>query len=622
MHTNARSIILLIDLNSGKISAEPLKPEISEKFLGGRGLAAHFLLEMTERGVDPLGPQNALLFMTGPLAGTIVPGSARFLVASKSPLTGVYGEALAGGYFAHQIKYAGYDGVIILGKSSKPVYIKINNEKVEICEASEIWGLTVLETETLIKKKIGEKYHIACIGPAGEKGILYASIMSDLTHAAGRTGLGAVMGSKNLKAIAVSGSRRVAVADDARLRSAVKDFRQKFMQDPHSLDLKRYGTGSRLDVYNELGILPTKNFKEGVFEFAAEISAVAISEKILLKKKSCPYCPIGCGKVVEVKEGPFGGVIPEYGGPHFETITSFGSLCFNRSMESIAMANQICNAYGLDTISMGNVVAFALECFEQGKIKQGDVGFPLRWGDPEAILRLIWLVLEKRGIGALLCNGVKKAAAELGAEELAVHVKGLEVAMHEPRGKKGLGICYATSPRGAVHTEGWQDTAFMSPNRAPLLGITDAYDRFSLLDKPKPVKIMEDFRSLINSLILCSSTARPSGQEHNLEEMVSIITAVTGMEFTLTKLLMIGERNYNAARLFSVREGISRKDDVLPHRFREPLLRGNSAGKFFDTMEFDNTLSLYYQERGWTRNGIPSTPKLTELGLDEYVKDI
>lgn len=379
MNTNIRSI-LLVDLNNGKISAEPLKAEISENFLGGRGLAAHFLLELTKRGVDPLGPENCLLFMTGPLAGTLVPGSARFLVASKSPLTGVYGEALAGGYFAHQIKYAGYDGLIISGKSSKPVYIKINNEEVEICDASEMWGLTVLDTEKSIKRRIGEKYHLACIGPAGEKGILYACIMSDLTHAVGRTGLGAVMGSKNLKAIAVSGSQRVAVADEVKLKAAVKDFTQKFMEDPHSVELKRYGTGARLDVYNELGILPTKNFKEGVFDFADEISAVAISEKILIKKKSCPYCPIGCGKVVEVKEGPFGGVIPEYGGPHFETITSFGSLCCNRNMESIAMASQICNAYGLDTISMGNVAAFALECFEQGKIKEEDVGFPLRWG--------------------------------------------------------------------------------------------------------------------------------------------------------------------------------------------------------------------------------------------------
>ena len=596
---------LRINLSNREVSYRPFDEGWARAFLGGRGFGAKIMLEETEKGVDPLGEKNKLIFMTGPLAGIPVGGSSRFVVVSKSPLTGCFGESYCGGNFAPEIKKAGIDGIIIEGKSEDKVAVVIDGAHVKIQEVPELWGKETLETRRSLLARLGKKFTTVSIGPAGENLVNFANIMSD-NGTAGRTGLGAVMGSKNLKIIAVRGDAKVRIAEDARLKELINQ-NTKIITTGWGEVLKRIGTGATMDVFSEMGILPTKNFNLGLFKNVATIHASRMIETMVVKRKACRYCPIGCRREVEIREGPFSPVIPEYGGPEYETLASFGSLCMNDNLESIAFANQLCNAYGMDTISTGVVVAFTMDCFEKGILSEKDVGFPVRWGDPNAIVRLIQMIARREGLGNLLAEGVKKASEKIGKDtfRFAAHVKGLEIPMHEPRGKKGMAISYAAAPRGANHLEGFHDTFFMSENPAPELGITKPLDPFTLLDKPKLVKKVEDLSSFQNSLILCSFTVRTIGAERNVDLIVNIVKAATGWDFSLDEALEIGARNYDLARVFSVREGISRKDDVLPEIFSYPIPEGNSKGQRILRDEMDEALTAYYACRGWTSDGAP-----------------
>lgn len=611
---------LLVDLSHRRIDEIPLSSELARKHFGGRGLGSLLLHRHTSPGVEPFAAENALIFMTGPLSGTSVSGSSRFCVLGKSPLTGCGGESYAGGHLAPELKYAGFDGVVITGASEDPVYLSVRDGRAEIRSAARLWGKLVHDTEKEIRRELGDPaVQVAAIGPAGERRIRFASVITDSDRAAGRTGMGAVMGSKKLKALAVRGTRPVSVADPKRFFAAALKYGASVARDPSGRYMFLSGTSGGPANQNALGLLPTRNFSEGIFPGHENISADVFHPKYLTARKACAACTVACIKQLSIPGAPGGPVIPAYGGPEYETLSAFGSLCENDSVEVVAAANQLCNSYGLDTISAGAAVAFALECYERKVLTRGDVGFELRWGDPDSILGLLRLILSREGIGDLLAEGIRRAAVAIGrgAEEYALEVKGLETPMHEPRGKMGLGISYAVAPRGATHMDGFHDTMCLRENACPEMGLTSPLDRFTLEGKPAVVKRFEDWRSTVNSLILCVFTTRETGASRNYESIVTMTSAATGWDLTLEEMLRVGERNHALTRAYAVREGISDRDDRLPGKFSRPMTRGPSAGHTISEAELKRALREYYQVRGWDERGAPRPETLQTLGLGE-----
>ncbi len=618
---------LRVDLDSGKSWVEPLDAMRARRYVGGRGMAARILLDETPPGCDPFGPANRLVFATGPLTGTYAPGSGRFVVAGKSPATDGFGEAYTGGFVAHELKYAGYDGIVVQGAAAELVYLSIVNDRVEIRPARHLAGRGTLEVEETIKRELGDsETRIISTGLAGEKRVRYACIMNDTDRAAGRTGLGAVMGAKNLKAIAIRGTGRVTLADPKKFREYALADLAKIRKHPWLGDSPTsagaLGTAGGVEDLSSMGILPTRNWETGTWEHADRISGTAMKNTILIGHRACQSCPVGCTRVVRVPGGPFGGVRPEYGGPEYETVASFGSLCENRDLEAIALLNQRCNAYGLDTISAGSAIAFAMECFEKGLLTEREIGFPLPWGDAPTMVRLLDLIARREGIGDLLAEGARRAAAVLGrgASDLAVEVKGLELGMHEARGKKGLALSYATAPRGADHMEGFHDPSLAVPNAWPELGVTEAMDRFTLEGKPRAVRLAEDYTSFINTVPLCSFMSLTVGGIRNTEEITGMLAAATGWsDLTLAEEMAIGERAYNLARVFTVRESGGAADDRLPAKLARRLRGGASREQVVGNRDIQAALQEYYRLRGWSETGAPTEAKLTELGLADVV---
>jgi len=613
--------LLRVDLGTGTVSEDALDAGMARKHLGGRGFGARILFDEVPKGADPLGPENRLVFAAGPLAGTYAPGSGRYAVCAKSPLTGVFGEAYAGGFFAHELKYAGFDGIVVSGKAAEPVYLHVRNGKAEIRSAARLRGKETLETETLLREELCDpEYRIVSIGLGGENLVRFACVMNDTDRAAGRTGLGAVMGSKNLKAIAVRGTGAVAVADPKAFREhALADLAKIRSHGWLGDSLPKLGTAGGVEGLSAMGILPTHNWDTGSYAHADRISGTAMAGSILIGHRACQSCPVGCTRVVRVDGGPFAGARAAYGGPEYETVAAFGSLCMNSNIEAIALINQKCNAYGLDTISAGTVVAFAMDCVEKGIIGEKEIGFRLSWGDAHAMVRLIDAIARREGIGALLAEGTREAARKLGGEapELAVEVKGLELGMHESRGKKGLGISYATAPRGADHMEGFHDTAFASADAMPELGIVEAMDRFALAGKARAVARVEDYTSFVNSLPICSFMSLTVAGIHNTGELTGMLAAATGWkDIGLEEELAIGERNYVLARAFTMRESGGQAVDRLPFKITQSMPEGATKGQKISAEELKSALAEYYQVRGWSEDGRPTAKKLRELGLD------
>jgi aldehyde:ferredoxin oxidoreductase len=621
---------LRVDLGSGNSWTEPLDDSRARRYLGGRGMGARLLLDEVPQGCDPLGPENRLVFAMGPLAGTFAPGAGRFVVLGKSPATDGFGEAYTGGFVAHELKYAGYDGIVVQGRAAEMVYLAILDDRVEIRPAGHLAGRATLETEAAIKQELGDgESRIISIGLAGERQVRYACVMNDTDRAAGRTGLGAVMGAKNLKAVAIRGTGRVTLADPKAFRDFALADLAKIRRHPWLGDSPggagALGTAGGVEDLSSAGILPTRNWETGTWEYADRISGTAMKNTILLGHRACQACPVGCTRVVQVPGGPFGGVRPEYGGPEYETVAAFGSLCENRNLEAIALLNQRCNEYGLDTISAGSAIAFAMECCERGLLSERDIGFRLGWGDAPAMVRLLEMIARREGVGDLLAEGVRRAAARLGggASDLAVQVKGLEFGMHEARGKKGLALSYATAPRGADHMEGFHDPSLAVPNAWPELGVTETMDRFTLEGKPRVVRLAEDYTSFINSLPLCSFMSLTVGGIRNTEEITGMLSAATGWsDLTLAEEMAIGERAYNLARAFTVRESGGQADDRLPAKLSRSLRDGASRDQVITDRDLQPALQEYYRLRGWTETGIPSQAKLQELGLGDVVRQL
>jgi aldehyde:ferredoxin oxidoreductase len=624
--------ILRVDLTTGGMQVEEPSEVIYRTYMGGGGLASYFLLKELRPGMDPLGPDNILIFAASVTTGIPVSGWVRYTVAAKSPLTGGYGEAEAGGFFGPELKFAGFDAVIIKGKAPQPSYLWIHDGQAEIRSAEGIWGLETGPAQEKIRQEVGEtRARIAQTGPAGENLVRYACVINELKHANGRTGMGAVMGSKNLRAIAARGTNKLEFGDQEKMKELAKFQSELIAQWGPSKTMRNLGTPNLVMALNTQGILPTKNFITGVFEGAEKISGERMKETIIKSEEGCYACSVRCKRAVEVPSGPYA-TSCEYGGPEYETLGSLGSLLCIDDLAAIAKGNELCNRYGLDTISAGVAIGFAMECYENGILTKADTGgVEFRFGNAEAMIKGIgWIAHREKGLGDLLADGVKIAAAKIGkgSEKYALHIKGQELPMHDPRGKTGQGLSFALSPTGADHIEAPHDTPFVQPGtmmgRIAMLGLLEPVPARDLgPQKVRNYVYLHFVWSLFNSLGLCNFTAGPVWSLP-VNKFPEVVNAATGWETSLWELLKVGERTETMARVFNLREGFGRKDDTLPDRLFAPLEGGVLKGKGIDRKEFDEAVALYYEAMGWdTKDGVPTRGKLAELNLfwlDDYVK--
>ncbi|MEM4699441.1 MAG: 3-hexulose-6-phosphate synthase [Candidatus Nezhaarchaeales archaeon] len=598
--------VLRVDLSEGRLSVEDLDVDRALDFLGGRGYAAKLLYDELKPGLDPLSPENKLVFATGPLTGTAAPTSGRACASSKSPLTSTIFDSQVGGTLGPALKRAGFDVVIVEGASERPVYLEVRDGEARLHDASGLWGRTTHETEAVLKERHPSS-SVACIGPAGERRVRVASIISDFHRAMGRGGLGAVMGSKGLKAVVASGRGEISVANPHAFKREVERARQILRGHPITGDgLGRYGTAILVHLVNKVGALPVRNFQSSFFPEAELVSGEFMRERIVVGRKACYGCPIACARISRVDLPPFGPLKTE--GPEYETIWAFGPNCGVADIEAIAYISDLCNKLGLDTISTGATIALAIELYERGLLETQ--GLELRWGDPELIIKLVEMMARREGIGSLLAEGSARLASSIGrgAEEVAMHVKGLELPAYDPRAAKGMALAYATSNRGGCHLRAY---VVMSE----LFSIPRYVDPSSYEGKAELVKRMQDIFAVIDSLILCKFTSFAffSTLDYEPSMYARLLATAVGMYADDEELLKIGERIYNVERLFNVREGFTRGDDTLPARLlKEPLKEGPSKGQ---VVELDRLLDEYYALRGWDYLGRPSERKLASLGL-------
>lgn len=599
--------LLRVDLTSGKFGVEPIDPAWEENFLGGRGLAGALLYRELPPSVEPLSPENKLIMATGPLVGTPAPGSGRFAVTTKSPLTGIYLESICGGSFGPRFKACGFDVMIIEGQSDHPVYLSITEDRVEIRDASHLWGTKTLDCQELIRHELHDPgVIVACIGPGGENRVPYAAIISE-RRAAGRGGAGAVMGAKNLKAIAVNGSRKTPIADPERFQRGMKQAVQDVRNDPRTRDqFPTVGSAGNVAVMNEIGVLPCRNWSRASVPEAERITGELLRRNYVIKDVACATpCPVKCSKMALVRTGELAGTMTE--GPEYETIYALGSCCGVYDPEVVIAADALCDDFGLDTISAGVSVAFAMECFEKGIISAADYGMDLQFGDGRALLQLIPDIAYRRGLGALIAEGTRRMSQQLGrgSEAFAMHAKGMELGAYDPRGVRSMALVYACGPRGGCH----------HANGYPVgMELHGGFDRFSNEGKGELTKRARDRRILCDSAMICtfvSTGAKDSG----IAEMLS---GVIGRDIKVQEMFRIGDRIANVERLFNVREGIRRGDDVLPARLTdESVPDGSTQGQKVD---LEPLVTDFYTVCGWDPGtGIPTREKILSLSLDRLL---
>lgn len=605
--------ILRVDLTRQKTSIEPLDETIAHTYIGARGLGIRYLYDEIDPAVDPLSKENKLIMATGPLTGTGALAAGRYMVVTKAPLTGAIANSNSGGYFPAELKFAGYDMIIFEGKAEKPVYLWIENDKVEIHSAETLWGMKTDDTTDELLKVTHPEAKVACIGPAGENLVKYACVINDKGRAAGRSGVGAVMGSKNLKAIAVRGTRGVTVADPKGFRDAILAAQKEFKDPYMSQVIGQYGTADVVEFSNEVGLLPTRNSQAGVFEHASRISGALMAEKYNLKgkgkTKACFSCPLACGRVTRVPDGEFAG---EGEGPEYETMGAFGSCCGVDNLEAVIKANYICNEMGMDTITAGMSIACAMELFEKGILSEKEIGMKLNFGNGSAMVRLVEQAAKREGFGDILAEGSYRMAAKYGHPELSMSSKKQEFPSYDPRGGQGFALAYATSNRGGCHIR--QEVHCLEFFGVALLGIIEtggALDRFSTEGKPEVVKKIQDFYCMIDSSGICNFIVIGTPDPNVL---IKLIETGTGINFGgLDGFLKTGERIYNLERLFNLKAGLTSKDDTLPKRMlEEPMPEGPGKGH---VVHLDEMLPEYYSVRGWSAEGIPGDEKLSELGV-------
>ncbi len=606
--------ILRVNLSNDKISIEHPEEIFYRKYIGGEGFVAYYLLKELKPKTDPLGPENKLIFATGPITGVSIAGAGRSSVGAKSPLTNGFGESEVGGYWGAELKRAGFDAIIVEGKAKSPIFIWIKNGNVEIRDASHIWGKTTGEAQKIIKEELDDKLvHISQIGPGGESLVRYACVINDLRSAAGRTGMGAVMGSKNLKAVVVRGNKRVKVANKEKLREVRNSFSNNYLK--HYKEYFSHGTGGGvMEMFASMGNLPTRNFKAGGIGSAKTLDPQINKEEINLKMETCFACPIKCKKVVQFQE-PWV-VDPEYGGPEYETLAAFGSNCGIYDLKAVCKANELCNKYSIDTISTGMSISFAMECFENNILNESDTGgIILKFGNSEAMIQMIEKIAKREGLGDILAEGVKRAAEKIqnGAQEFAIHVKGQELPMHEPRLKQGLGLGYTISPTGAEHMHNLHDTVIASEGSIANFNTFGILTPLQLDDlsaqKVRALIYQMNWGALGNALVMCYFVP------WNSFEQTEIVRAVTGWNTSTFELMKVGERIMNMTRIFNLREGFTSDDDRLPDRFFQPHTSGALAETSIDLEKFSEAKNIYYEMMGWDKNGVPSKIKLDELDI-------
>jgi aldehyde:ferredoxin oxidoreductase len=570
-------------------------------YIGGRGLGVKILTDEVDPGIEPLSPENKLIFMTGPLTGTMAASPGRYEVVAKAPLTGTIGGANSGGHFGPELKFAGYDGIIFEGRAEKPVYLWINDDHVELRSAEHLWGKNTFETTDQLLKETAEDARVACIGPAGEKLVLFATVMNDKHRAAGRSGMGAVMGSKNLKAVVVRGTKSVDVADPEAFYKACVDARRKLKEHPVTgTGLPMYGTEILINILNQVGALPTRNWRDGgYFEYAEEISGEALREKYLVRNKGCFGCSIGCGRVTRVPEGKY----KSFGeGPEYEAGWALGASCGVRDLAAICKANFICNELGLDPITMGATIACTMEMYEKGIISKEEIGMEAPFGNADAIVELTRMTGLREGFGDKLAEGSYRLASSYGHPELSMSVKKQEMPAYDARGIQGMGLEYATSNRGGCHVRGYMT----SPE---ILGIPVKLDPLVTKDKAKWLKTFQDLTAVVDSAGICLFTTFAIG----LPEISAMLKAAIGWDYSDEEVMKIGERIWNLERMFNLGAGFTKADDTLPPRLlNEPLKTGAGKGK---VVELDVMIKEYYEVRGWNEDGIPTDAKLEELGI-------
>jgi aldehyde:ferredoxin oxidoreductase len=604
--------LLIVDLTSGELRDEPLNPTMARDFVGGAGYAARYLYDELGPETDPLGPDNTLMFMTGPLVGTRAPSCGRYEVCAISPLTGIWGESNSGGFWGPELRFAGYDGIVVRGRSERPVWLSIiDGGPPAIHDAASLWGLDTYETQQQIRDELDDqKVRVACIGPAGENLVLYAAVMNDHGRAAGRTGMGAVMGSKNLKAIAVRGRQRVPLADKESFRQTAKQASEIVCDDLVSQLWQEMGTAGGVDMSILWGNMPNKYWSQASFEEATNLSGVAMLETILVRGVACYGCAVACGREVTLKDTPYGVEVVD--GPEYETVAMLGSQLLVDDLPGVAYAGHLCNRYGMDTMSAGSSIALAYLLYDRGIITTADTGgLPLKWGDIETAHTLLEMIARREGFGDALAESTKRLAARYGAEDLAVHVNGLELAAWDPRAVSGMAAVYATSPRGACHLQGDIYMVDMGLTMAEV-GIVPG-GRFKTRGKSKVVTKVQDWRTLYNSAIMCMFV-NPTAPL-----FVKLLSEATGWSSDIAWWQQTGERIFDLKRAFNNRLGVKRGNDRLPERLLIPM--SNGSGRH--TPKVDKLLEDYYALRDWDwETGKPSRERLIELGLPDIAADL
>ncbi len=626
--------IIHVNLTNGQIEYETPPESFYRTYMGGSAMGVYYILKLVPKSADPLGADNLLTVFPSIVTGAPIAGLSRINVNAKSPMSGAIGDSQAGGFFPAEFKFTGYDGIVFHGKSPDWVYLSIVNGNVELRDASHLMGKVTGEVDQLLKHEVGdENAQVMQIGPAAEVGVRFSAIMNMANRANGRTGMGLVMASKKLKAIVVRGRTHPTIYDPKALTALNKTGAKWIPTNPDMDAIAKYGTASVVIPQNQFGTLPTRNYNEGQFEGAEAISGEKLADTILIGRDTCFACTVRCKRVVEIKEGKYK-ADPRYGGTEYETIGTFGSYCGIDNLEAISLAHQICDMYGVDSITCGATIAFAMECFEKGIIDKEDTGgIDLRFGNVDAMLEVLKQIVTRTGkLGPVLAEGSSRAAQKWGesAKECLITVKNEEVPAHMPQAKRSLGLIYAVNPFGADHQSSEMDWMYekgiasdLYLERLALIGLTNPPEPLTLdAEKVKFAYLGQAFYSMMDTLDLCQFVWGPAWSLFGPAETVEMVRDITGWDVTLDELIQVGLRRINLMRAFNAREGFDRKDDTLPNKFFKPLAgTGPTAGIALDRHEFETALDLYYQLMGWTNDGLPTNKNFVDLNI-EWVKDL
>jgi aldehyde:ferredoxin oxidoreductase len=608
-----------VNLNNGSIAIDEPDESLYRRYMGGAAMIAYYLVSELKAGVDPLGPENKLLIMPGILTGTPLPGSARDCVGAKSPLTDGFGRSEAGGFFGTELKRAGFDGIIFEGKAAKPVYLWVHDGEAELRDAGHLWGKETAVAQDAIREELGDKrIRTAMVGPSGENLVRFACIINDLTNAHGRSGMGAVMGSKNLKAVAVRGHLTPQAEDMETLKRLAKWVAETV--DKLNFDFSTFGTGAAIKAFEMSGNLPVNNFNGGNFPAVDDVSPATLRDTIRVKMDGCYACSVRCKRPCRIASGPYE-VDPKYGGPEYETIGALGPNCGINNLKALARAHQLCQMYSLDTISAGVTVSFAMECFEKGILTAKDTGgLELRFGDADAMLKLLEMIARREGIGDLLAEGTKRAAAKIGkgSEQYAMHVKGVDIPMHEPRYKVSLGLTYAVNEFGADHCSGLHDSGYTkdTPGHFGLelmkaAGHTQPLPLHDIGGEKVAMGVtMRQFKAFVDSVPMCYFV------HFQMPQLAEAVRAATGWNTSVAECLKVGERAITLARIFNLREGLGPADDVLPERFYTPFASGPMKDFGLNKADMERARGDFYELMGWDRQtSVPTKLRLEALGI-------